>query len=108
MIEIGTAIDSQAILWVASVATVMQIAMWLLVFVAHVRAVVKKNILWPGKGKQIAALLFLDCYQMLSRSVLFGSNNRPLFLLPCSINLCLLPPITKADSTLYADEDHDA
>ena len=67
MIEIGTALDSQAILWVASVATVVQIAMWLLVFVAHVRAVVKKQILWPGRGKHISEFLLPISYQMLSR-----------------------------------------
>lgn len=54
IVDIGTAIDSQAILWVASVATVVQVAMWLLVFVAHARAVVKKQILWPGKDEDDA------------------------------------------------------
>lgn len=54
MIDIGTAINSQAILWVASVATVLQIAMWLLVFVSHARAVVRKQILWPGKGTYLS------------------------------------------------------
>lgn len=62
IIEIGTALDSQAILWVASVATVVQIAMWLFVFVAHVRAVVKKHILWPGKGKHISEFLLPGLY----------------------------------------------
>ena len=51
MIDIGTAIGSQAILWVASVATVVQVMMWLLVYVAHVRALLKKQILWPGKDE---------------------------------------------------------
>lgn len=51
MIDIGTAINSQAILWVTSAATVVQVAMWLLVFVAHARAVVKKQILWPGEDE---------------------------------------------------------
>ena len=32
MIDIGTAIGSQALLWVASVATVIQVMVWLLVF----------------------------------------------------------------------------
>ena len=49
--EIGTEIGSQAILWMASVATVLQVMMWLLVFVAHVRALLKKQILWPGKDE---------------------------------------------------------
>ncbi|KAK4696756.1 hypothetical protein P7C71_g1218, partial [Lecanoromycetidae sp. Uapishka_2] len=51
MIDIGTAIGSQPILWVASVATVVQVAMYLFVFGAHVRAVMKKQILWPGKDE---------------------------------------------------------
>lgn len=51
MIDIGTAIGSDAILWVASVATVLQIMVYLFVFGAHVRAVLKKQILWPGKDE---------------------------------------------------------
>ena len=51
MIDIGTAIGSQAILWVGSVATVVQVVMWLFVFVAHARAVLKRQILWPGKDE---------------------------------------------------------
>lgn len=51
MIDIGTAIGSAAVLWVASVATVLQVAMWLFVFGAHVRAVLKEQILWPGKDE---------------------------------------------------------
>ena len=51
MIDIGTAIESQAILWTASVATVVQVTLWLLVLVAHIRAVSKKQILWPGKDE---------------------------------------------------------
>ena len=50
-IDIGTAISSPAILWVSSVATVLQVAMWLIVCVAHARAVAKKQILWPGKDE---------------------------------------------------------
>ena len=109
IIDIGTAIDSPAILWVASVATVVQVAMWLLVFGAHVRAVVKKHILWPGKGKRHIGTPFSPTsYQLLRRKTLFQSNNQPLFLLPCFIDPGLLPSITNADSISCVDEDHDA
>ena len=50
-IDIGTAINSRGILWVSSVATVLQVTMWLLVMVAHARAVVKKQVLFPGKDE---------------------------------------------------------
>lgn len=50
-IQIGTAIGSQPILWVASVATVVQVAIWLTVMVIHVRAVWKHEILWPGRDE---------------------------------------------------------
>ena len=50
-IDIGTAINSRAMLWVSSVATVLQVGMWLLVFVANARAVVKKQVLYPGKDE---------------------------------------------------------
>jgi len=51
LIDIGTAIDSQAILWVASVATVVQVMVYLFVFGPHARAVMKRQILWPGKDE---------------------------------------------------------
>ena len=50
-IQIGNAIDSSAILWVGSVATVLQVILYLCVLVAHARAVVKRQILWPGKDE---------------------------------------------------------
>ncbi len=51
MIDIGTAIGSQPILWAASVATMVQIMVYLFVFEAHVRAVVRKQLLWLGKNE---------------------------------------------------------
>ena len=50
-ISIGQAIESKAILWTASVATVLQVAAWLGVGVAHTRAVWRKDICWPGKDE---------------------------------------------------------
>ncbi len=70
MIDIGTAIDSQAILWIASVATVVQVVMWLLVIVAHARAVLTKQILWPGKGTYIFEMSRpIWCYGWIARPV---------------------------------------
>ena len=70
MIDIGTAIDSQAILWIASVATVVQVVMWLLVFVSHARAVLTKQILWPGKGTYISEMIRpIWCYGWIARHV---------------------------------------
>ena len=51
MIKIGTAIDSAAILWVASAATVVQVALYLCVLFFHARAVLKREILWPGRDE---------------------------------------------------------
>ena len=51
IIEIGRAIDSEPILWVGSVATVVQVFVYLCVLFAHARAVVKRQILWPGKDE---------------------------------------------------------
>ena len=50
-IDVGNAIQSEGILWVASAATIVQVAMWMLVSVAHVRAVWKGQICWPGKDE---------------------------------------------------------
>ena len=51
LISIGKAIDSPVILWTASVATVCQIILWLSVAFATIRAVMKRQILWPGKDE---------------------------------------------------------
>ena len=109
MIDIGTALDSEAILWVASGATVVQIGMWLLVFVAHVRAVVKKHILWPGKGKFILNFLFPSFVPSVEPQDIFRVQQRasiPAILFPSIQASCrqykTLTPI------FCLDEDHDA
>jgi C4-dicarboxylate transporter/malic acid transport protein len=49
LISIGHALESQPILWIGSVMTVILVMTWLFVLVAHARAVATKAILWPGK-----------------------------------------------------------
>jgi tellurite resistance protein TehA-like permease len=50
-IDIGTALGSEAILWVASVMTILLVAVWLFTCVACVYAVLTKRIMWPGKDE---------------------------------------------------------
>ena len=50
-IQIGHAFMSEGILWAGSVMTVLVVATWLFVGVAHFRAVWKKKILWPGRDE---------------------------------------------------------
>lgn len=50
-IEIGRAIESDAILIVGSVLTVVMVCLWLFVAGCHVRAVLRGDILWPGKDE---------------------------------------------------------
>ena len=50
-INIGEALMSEGILWAGSVMTVLVVAAWLFVGFFHFRAVVKKDILWPGKDE---------------------------------------------------------
>jgi tellurite resistance protein TehA-like permease len=50
-INIGQALMSKGILWIASVMTILLVAIWLFVGMAHIRAVWKKQILWPGKDE---------------------------------------------------------
>lgn len=50
-IEIGEALGSEGILWVASAMTVVLVLVWMLVGAAHVRAVWRREILWPGKDE---------------------------------------------------------
>ncbi|KXT14424.1 hypothetical protein AC579_8350 [Pseudocercospora musae] len=47
-IRIGTQLKSQGVLWVASIMTILLVAMWLFVSVCHLKAVVKKQIMMPG------------------------------------------------------------
>ena len=50
-IQIGTAIGRRAVLWVTSGLTCLQVATWLFVAGAHIRAVYRGQILWPGKDE---------------------------------------------------------
>ena len=42
---------SEGVKWVGSVMTVMLVVVWLFVGFAHIRAVYKREILWPGKDE---------------------------------------------------------
>jgi len=50
-IKIGEALMSEGVKWVGSVMTVMLVVVWLFVGFAHIRAVYKREILWPGKDE---------------------------------------------------------
>ncbi|KAF2214496.1 hypothetical protein CERZMDRAFT_110779 [Cercospora zeae-maydis SCOH1-5] len=47
-IRIGQQLKSKGILWVASTMTILLVTMWVFVFVMHVRAVLRKQIMMPG------------------------------------------------------------
>lgn len=51
LIQIGEQLLSPAIQWVTSIMTILLIALWLYVMAAHVRAVVKKQVMMPGLGE---------------------------------------------------------
>lgn len=51
IIALGNAMDSEAIKWVASVATILLVLVHLLVVASNVRSVLKKEIVWPGKDE---------------------------------------------------------
>jgi hypothetical protein len=42
---------SEGVLWLGSVMTVLLVVMWLFVGGMHIRAVLKGDILWPGKDE---------------------------------------------------------
>ena len=50
-ISIGTTFQSQVILWTATIAALLQFVMWIVVGVAHVMAVWRGDICWPGKDE---------------------------------------------------------
>lgn len=55
-IDIGKQLGSEGILWVGSAMTILLVAMWIFVFVAHVRAVLTKQIMMPGKDEDAGKL----------------------------------------------------
>lgn len=50
-IQIGNAVMSEGVLWLGSAMTIVLVATWLFVGAAHLRAVWKKQILWPGRDE---------------------------------------------------------
>ncbi len=75
-IKIGQQLESQAVLWVASAMTILLVMMWMVVLVAQVRAVARREILMEGKDEdkgesvsrlgdrvQVAAILTNECAQ---------------------------------------------
>ncbi|CZR52264.1 related to C4-dicarboxylate transport protein [Phialocephala subalpina] len=50
-IEIGAALMSPGILWIGSAMTIMLVIVWIFCATMHIRAVLKKEILWPGKDE---------------------------------------------------------
>lgn len=50
-INIGKQFRSQGILWVGSIMTILLVATYLFVGVCHIRAVWRKDILWPEKDE---------------------------------------------------------
>lgn len=53
-IDIGKAVQSQGILWVGSIMTVLLVIAWLFVAACHIKAVLTKQIAYPGKDEDSA------------------------------------------------------
>ena len=51
IIKIGEILESDAIAWVGSALTIILIAVYLFVLGAHIKAVIMKEIMWPGKDE---------------------------------------------------------
>lgn len=51
IIQLGKVYQSSAINWIASVVTVLLVIMWFVTAIANVRAVWKRQIMWPGKDE---------------------------------------------------------
>lgn len=48
---IGERLESEGILWIASVMAILLVAAWIFVFVANMRAVIRGDIMMPGKDE---------------------------------------------------------
>ncbi|KAJ5302274.1 hypothetical protein PENANT_c008G09526 [Penicillium antarcticum] len=53
-ISIGQVLQSEGILWVSSIMTVLQVAMWLGVGITTIVAIVRRKMLWPEDVKRCA------------------------------------------------------
>ncbi|KAK5168072.1 uncharacterized protein LTR77_006640 [Saxophila tyrrhenica] len=53
-IKIGQQLESEGILWVASIMSILLVAMWIFVLGCHIRALVRKDIMMPGKDEDQA------------------------------------------------------
>ena len=49
--RIGEALESEAIMWIASVMTILLVAAWIFVIVLNFLAVTRGDIMWPGKDE---------------------------------------------------------
>ena len=59
-ITIGRQLESEGILWVGSAMTILLVVAWMFIFVAQVRAVVRREILMPGRDEDKGELLGLE------------------------------------------------
>jgi tellurite resistance protein TehA-like permease len=50
-IRIGEVLGNEGVLWMATVLTVVLVVVWALLAVFCVRAVIKKQIVWPGRDE---------------------------------------------------------
>lgn len=48
---IGQELGSEGVTWVASAMTIVVVVTWFVVLFAHVRAVIRKKIMWPGRDE---------------------------------------------------------
>lgn len=55
--SIGKVFQSQGVLWMGNVMTILLIVTYLFVGVMHIRAVVTKQILWPGRDEDIYTMV---------------------------------------------------
>ncbi|KAI9731823.1 MAG: hypothetical protein M1818_007688 [Claussenomyces sp. TS43310] len=50
-IDIGEQLQSEGILWLGSAMTCILVGMWFFVIICHIKAVLNKEIMWPGKDE---------------------------------------------------------
>jgi len=51
VLDIGEELNSPGITWAGSGMTILLVATWLFVMVMHTRAVVRGDVMWPGKDE---------------------------------------------------------
>ena len=87
-ISIGEQLESEGVLWIGSAMTILIVMAWLFIFLAQIRAIMRKQILMPGKdedkgefrlAKVSVGALFADITKISTKKMMKNMECKGLF-----------------------------